>query len=78
MLISGQHTPANWLEVPAVDNHVKKYRKAAKLTLEQLAELSGVAVSTIDDIEHGAEPHVIVALRIAKALNTKVELLWEI
>lgn len=60
-----------------MENRVKEYRKAAKLTLEQLAKLSRVPSSTINDIEHGAEPHVIVAIRIAKALGVKVEQLWD-
>ena len=59
-----------------VENNVKKYRRARKLTLEQLAEMAGIPVSTINDIEHGAEPRVITALRIAKALGTTVENLW--
>lgn len=59
-----------------MENNVKKYRKTRKLTLEQLAEMSGIPVSTINDIEHGAEPRVITALCIAKALETTVEKLW--
>lgn len=59
-----------------VENNVKKYRRARKLTLEQLAEKSGIPVSTINDIEHGAEPRVVTALYIAKALETTVENLW--
>lgn len=61
-----------------VKNKVKKYRQAARLTLGQLAELSGVPVSTINDIEHGAEPRVVTALYLAKALKTSVEKLWPI
>lgn len=61
-----------------LENNVKKYRQAAKLTLSQLAELSGVPVSTINDIERGAEPRVITAINLAKALNVSVEKLWPI
>ena len=61
-----------------VDNYVKKYRQAARLTLNQLADLSGVPVSTINDIERGAEPRVVTAIYIARALKTRVELLWRI
>lgn len=61
-----------------IENNVKKYRQAARLTLNELAELSGIPVSTINDIEHGAEPRVITAIRIAKALKVRVELLWRI
>lgn len=59
-----------------VENRVKEYRQAARLTLTELAELSGVPVSTINDIEHGAEPRVITAISIAKALKISVERLW--
>ena len=59
-----------------VENRVKEYRQAAQLTLTELAELSGVPVSTINDIEHGAEPRVITAICIAKALEVSVERLW--
>lgn len=57
-------------------NYVKKYRLAAKLTLSDLAERSGVPISTIADIEHGAEPRVVTALMIARALRVPVERLW--
>ena len=61
-----------------VENNVKRYRQAAGLTLIQLAELSGVPVSTISDIEHGSEPRVITAIQLAKALNVHVEKLWSV
>ena len=61
-----------------VRNYVKKYRQAAGLTLTQLADLSSIPVSTINDIEHGAEPRVITAIYLARALKTRVELLWRI
>lgn len=59
-------------------NYVQKYRRAAGLTLAQLAELSNIPVSTINDIEHGAEPRVITAIHLARALKTRVELLWRV
>lgn len=61
-----------------VENRVKKYRQAAMLTLGQLAELSGVPISTINDIEHGAEPRVVTAIYLAKALKSSVEKLWPV
>ena len=60
------------------ENNVKRYRQAAGLTLIQLADLSGIPVSTINDIEHGAEPRVITAICLAKALNVSVEQLWPV
>lgn len=59
-----------------VENLVSKYRQKAKLTLSDLAELSGVPVSTINDIEHGAEPRVGTAIMLANALKVSVEQLW--
>lgn len=61
-----------------VENKVKKYRQAAMLTLGQLAVLSGVPISTINDIEHGAEPRVVTAIYLAKALKSSVEKLWPV
>lgn len=58
------------------ENRVKEYRQAAGLTLAQLAKLSGVSISTISDIEHGAEPRVVTAICIAKALGVTAEQLW--
>lgn len=61
-----------------VENNVNKFRRAAGLTLNQLAERSGIPVSTINDIEHGAEPRVITAILLAKALGVRVEKLWPV
>lgn len=61
-----------------VENWLKKYRQKAGLTLNELAELSGVPVSTINDVEHGAEPRVITAILLAKALKVSVETLWPV
>lgn len=59
-------------------NNVRKYRKAAGLTLNQLSNISGIPVSTLSDIERGAEPRMITALRIAKALRARVDQLWSL
>lgn len=61
-----------------VSNNVRQYRTAAKMTLTQLAGKSGVPVSTIADIELGAEPRVVTAIKIAKALSASVEQLWNV
>lgn len=59
-----------------IQNRVKEYRVNAQLTLTQLADRAGVPVSTINDVERGAEPRVVTAIRIARALNVRVERLW--
>ena len=61
-----------------VKNLVKQYRQKAGLTLNELADMSGVPVSTINDIEHGAEPRVVTAILLAKALKVSVENLWQV
>lgn len=61
-----------------VENLVKQHRQKAGLTLNELAELSGVPVSTINDIERGAEPRVVTAILLAKALKVSVETLWPV
>lgn len=59
-----------------VKNNVRRYRKAAKLTLAELSQLSGIPVSTLGDIENGAEPRVVTAILVARALKVRVEHLW--
>lgn len=59
-----------------IRNRVKQCRKAAGLTLAELAEITGVGVSTICQIEQGAEPRVVTAIRLARALGKRVEWLW--
>lgn len=61
-----------------VENYVKKYRQQAGLSLTELAERSGVPVSTLSDIERGAEPRVLTAIYIAQALGIRVERLWRV
>lgn len=59
-------------------NRVREFRQAAGLTLEQLAEKTGMPLSTISDIERGAMPRVLAALRLAEVLGTTVEKLWKV
>lgn len=60
-----------------MDNLIKKVRLRRKMTLEDLSAASGIPISTLSDIERGAEPRVSTAIRIAKALKTSVEQLWQ-
>ena len=59
-----------------LDNNVRKRRKELDLTLIQLSELTGIPVSTLSDIERGAEPRVGTAIVLANALKSTVEQLW--
>ena len=59
-----------------VENRVRQVRQSRLMTLTELSKKSGVSDRTISDIERGAEPRVLTAIRIAKALGVRVELLW--
>ena len=59
-------------------NHVREYREYEGVSLRWLAGKVGCGASTISAIERGkCAPGVYLALRIAKALGTTVENLWE-
>lgn len=59
-------------------NNVEQIRKDAKLTQAELAERIGVTRQTIIAIEKGNyTPSVLLALKLADALNKKIEeLFW--
>lgn len=58
----------------SIENNVKKYRKAASLTQEELARKVAVTRLTIISLEKGRyEPTVGLALRLAKVFGCKVE-----
>ncbi len=63
-----------------VKNHLRRLRFAAgELTQQQLAERIGVTRQTILAIEKGNyNPSVELALRLARALGTTVEALFEV
>lgn len=53
-------------------------RLSRSLTLRQLSDASGVALSTISDIEHGRieAPGYETVVRLARALDTDPAALW--
>ena len=60
-------------------NRLREERAQRNLTQGQLAELVGVSRKTINTVENGIfVPSTILALRLAKALKTSVEKLFEI
>lgn len=59
-----------------MNNRVKEVRRLRKMTIEDLAEASGIPISSISDIEHGREPRVSTAIYLARALSVTVESLW--
>ena len=59
-------------------NHVREYREYYGVSLRWLARKVGCGASTLSAVERGERvPGVYLALRIAKALGTTVESLWE-
>ena len=59
-------------------NNVREYREYKGVSLRWLAGKGGRGTSTLCDVERGKSiPNVRLAIRIAKALGTTVENLWE-
>lgn len=59
-------------------NKVREYREYKGVSLRWLARKVGCGTSTLCDIEKGRSvPNVRLAIRIARALGTTVEELWE-
>jgi putative transcriptional regulator len=57
-----------------LNNEVQKYRKANKITQEDLAKMVNVTRQTIISIEQGKYiASLPLALKIAKAFNARVE-----
>ena len=57
-----------------MNNEVQKFRKANKITQEDLAKMVNVTRQTIISIEQGKYiASLPLALKIAKVFNTKVE-----
>lgn len=60
-----------------LQNTLKIHRAKKNLTQEQLANLVGVTRKTINTIENGKfVPSTVLALKLAKALETTVEELF--
>ncbi len=58
---------------------VKQIRKEQHLTLKQLSIKSGVSTTHINDIEKGEKgPSLEIMIKLAKALNTSIELLYKV
>ncbi|MDR2277381.1 MAG: helix-turn-helix transcriptional regulator [Vagococcus sp.] len=60
-------------------NNIKEIRKELGLSQFQLAELSGLSPSSINDIENGKHiPSQISMMLISKALDLKVEIVFNL
>lgn len=58
---------------------LKEKRKEKNLTLAQLSEKTGISKTHINDIENNLkEPSLSMVVRIAKALDLKVEELYKV
>lgn len=61
------------MKLLTVGKKLKEIRKRKGISQLKLAELSGLAQSTISTIECGATPNVQIANRLAQALNVSIE-----
>lgn len=60
-------------------NHLRRERALRDLTQAALAEAVGVSRKTINTVENGVfTPSVVLALRLARALDMSVESLFEL
>jgi putative transcriptional regulator len=60
-------------------NHLREERARRNLTQAELAELVGVSRKTINTVENGVFiPSTVLALRLAHALRTTVEKLFQL
>lgn len=60
-------------------NHLREKRTRSELTQAELAALVGVSRKTINTVENGVfVPSTVLALRLARALRTSVEVLFEL
>jgi len=60
-----------------IGNRLKEWRAEKELTQEALAKLAGVSRKTINTVENGVfVPSVLLALVLAKRLDTSVESLF--
>ena len=60
-------------------NHLKTHRQAAGLTQAALADAVTVSRKTINTVENGVFiPSTVLALKLAAALETSVESLFEL
>jgi putative transcriptional regulator len=62
-----------------LDNRLREERVRRGLTQAQLAESIGVSRKTINTVENGIfVPSTVLALRLARALDTTVEALFQL
>lgn len=58
---------------------LKEKRKERNLTLAQLSDKTGISTTHINDIENNIkEPSISMMIRIAKALDLKIEDLYKV
>ncbi len=72
-------TPDSSTKVPNIGQRVRKVRKQATLSLDQLARISGVSKAMLSQIEQNkTNPTIAVMWKIAKALNVSISDLVEV
>lgn len=58
-------------------NKVKEYREYLGMSQRWLARKVGCGKTMISEVERGRLPNVVTAIKIARALGTSAENLWE-
>ena len=56
---------------------MKEYREYLGMSQRWLARKVGCGKTTISEVERGRLPNVVTAIKIARALGTTAENLWE-
>lgn len=56
---------------------MKEYREYLGMSQRWLARKVGCGKTTISEVERGRLPNVVTAIKIARALGTSAENLWE-
>jgi len=58
------------------DCRVKKYRKARGWTLQRLADMTGLSIGCIHQVEAGGETTLSTMRKLATALEATITQLW--
>lgn len=62
------------IKLEIVANNIRKARKEKCVSMDQLVKMTGVAKSTISNIEnYKADPKLVTISKIAKALDYRLE-----
>lgn len=62
------------IKLETVGNNIRKARKEKCVSMDQLVKMTGIAKSTISNIEnYKADPKLVTVVKIAEALDYRIE-----